>query len=102
MPRETGIAHDLSPARHHGKYLTSDQLAELVSEYKTGSRTEELGAKYDIHRTTVSAILKRTAVIFVFSRSTPMTLLWQWRSIGLDRHWRSSLDDSPATPTQFA
>ena len=40
----------------HRLYLNSSQINKLINEYEAGATTKKLGARYGIHRTTVSAI----------------------------------------------
>ncbi|MGD0380630.1 MAG: helix-turn-helix domain-containing protein [Acidimicrobiales bacterium] len=60
MPLETaseaprGQEIPYAPRRH----LSPEQIEEIVAGYLDGTTARELGEKFDVHRTTVSEILK--------------------------------------------
>src|ERR1700694_497366 len=43
-------------------HLASEQVEAIVADYRAGSTAKELGAKFGIHRSTVSGLLKRRGV----------------------------------------
>jgi lambda repressor-like predicted transcriptional regulator len=53
-------------SHRHKQYLSPSQINELIGAYETGATTKELGELYGIHRTTISAILKRNGVALRF------------------------------------
>ena len=61
---------DLSTLRSVVRKLRPEQVAELVAAYKSGASTYELAEQFKIHRTTVSAHLRRQGVEMRFQGLT--------------------------------
>jgi DNA-directed RNA polymerase specialized sigma24 family protein len=52
----------VKPVRQAQRRLTPAQVAQLVADYKAGASMKELAARWQLHRTTVAAQLRRARV----------------------------------------